>query len=124
MFSLTPEHKIINNRARHANLLKDITHQNTRFHWFLKSHDKRPLLPYRTLHFLWRARNFFCIHDNLALRLYKAAASSASRLCSTDTLISYCSRIIDDNDDVNLLPPQFQGIDDTYDKMPPMKIPR
>ena len=27
--------------SRHASLSNDITHQNTGFHWFLKSHDKR-----------------------------------------------------------------------------------
>ena len=37
--------------------------------------------------------------------------------------ISHCSRQIDDNDeDDNLLVP-FQGIE-TYDKMPPMQMPR
>ena len=36
--------------------------------------------------FLWSTRNFFCIHKNLALRLYNAAASSASRLRSADSL--------------------------------------
>ena len=36
--------------------------------------------------FLKSTRNFFCIHKNLALRLYNAAASSASRLRLADSL--------------------------------------
>ena len=78
VFSLTSKHRIINSRVRHALLSNNNTYQNT--HWFLKSHDKRPFFPYRILHFLWSARDFFCIHNNLMLRLYKAAASSALHL--------------------------------------------
>ena len=72
--------------ARHGSLSNDIAPQNTRFHWFLKAHDKRPLFPYLTLHFLWRTLSFFCIHNNLAPPLYKAATYPESRLHSAPLL--------------------------------------
>ena len=77
VFSLTSEHKII---IMQVCLMA--SHIKTRAFVGSWSH----MISGLTLHFLWSARNSFCIHNTLALRLYKAAASSASRLRSAVSL--------------------------------------
>lgn len=81
-------YSLSNSYGRHASLSNDITHQKTWFNWFLKSHDKRSLFPYIVpcITFSLEHFKFFCIHNNLAPPLYKAAALSASCLHSADSL--------------------------------------
>ena len=98
VFLLTSKHRIINSRTRHSSLANDITDQNTHFYWFLKSHDKRPLLPY-TLHYILERLNFLLhAQQSRALALQGCHLVSQEKtlaIISTSTCIKiYCTDIL------------------------------
>ena len=86
VFSLTSEHKIISSRSCHASLSNDITHQNTRSHWFLLKSPGNLTLHYVALHYTFHTtiENFSaCCNTSRGIKL---AASQASHLLSACSL--------------------------------------
>ena len=75
--------------SRHASLSNDITHQNTDFHWFLKSHNKR-----RYITFSLERWNFLLHtqHSRIFARLTRWQSPTNYCIVTRDNILLYSTK--------------------------------